>query len=468
MNQMQTAAHIDTSIGPLAYIDFLHKTHWQDLPESTREMAVTCVLDLLGVAASGTRTKLSGIITEHALEQFASATPERSARLLFDGRTCSASGAALANGMTIDSVDAHDGYRPSKGHAGCGVLPGILALYDQYQSPDSPLSDILISTVLGYEIACRAGVALHASVPDYHTSGAWAAVAIAGVGSRIMGLSAQHTREAVGIAEYHGPRSQMMRCIDHPTMLKDGSGWGAMAGVSAVLLAKNGFTGAPAITIEADDVRGYWQDLGDTWLIEEQYFKPFPVCRWAQPAVVASLALQKEHQFAASDVAQLTIGSFHESVRLATREPQDTEQAQYSMPYPVAAALVHGTFGLNEIDAPTLFDENVLGLSRDIQLVEKDEYNAQFPAKRISDVSITLKDGRHFESGPVEASGDPESPLSFEQLNDKFTNYTAPVIGNERTAAIAQMLRQCVDDDSATLGEFSELIYPAGELKKAP
>jgi len=63
---MQTAAHIDTSIGPLAYIDFLHKTHWQDLPESTREMAVTCVLDLLGVAASGTRTKLSGIITEHA------------------------------------------------------------------------------------------------------------------------------------------------------------------------------------------------------------------------------------------------------------------------------------------------------------------------------------------------------------------------------------------------------------------
>jgi len=180
---------------------------------------------------------------------------------LFDGRTCSASGAALANGMTIDSVDAHDGYRPSKGHAGCGVLPGILALYDQYQSPDSPLSDILISTVLGYEIACRAGVALHASVPDYHTSGAWAAVAIAGVGSRIMGLSAQHTREAVGIAEYHGPRSQMMRCIDHPTMLKDGSGWGAMAGVSAVLLAKNGFTGAPAITIEA--VAGSWRYLAD-------------------------------------------------------------------------------------------------------------------------------------------------------------------------------------------------------------
>jgi len=459
---MQTAAQIDTSTGPLAYIDFIHQSRWQDLPKSTREMAVTCVIDLLGVAASGTSTKLSGIIKQHALEQFASATPERSARLLFDGRRCSASGAALANGMTIDSVDAHDGYRPSKGHAGCGLLPGILALYDQYQSPDTPLSDILLTTVQGYELACRAGVALHASVPDYHTSGAWVAVAVSGVGSRIMGLSAQQTREAVGIAEYHGPRSQMMRCIDHPTMLKDGSGWGAMAGVSALLLAMNGFTGAPAITIEADDVSGYWQDLGSTWLIEEQYFKPFPVCRWAQPAVVASLALQKEHHFTVNDIAQLTIGSFHESVRLATREPQDTEQAQYSMPYPVAAALVHGTFGLGQIDESILFDEDVLALSRDIRLEEKDVYNAQFPARRISDVTITLKDGRHFESGPVEATGDPETPLSFDQLNDKFTTYTVPVIGHERTAAIAKLLRQCVDDDSATLGEFSELIYPAG------
>ena len=57
----------------------------------------------------------------------------------------------------------------------------------------------------------------------------------------------------MGIAEYHGPRSQMMRCIDYPTMLKDGSGFGAMAGVSAAFLAKDGFTGAPALTIENEE-----------------------------------------------------------------------------------------------------------------------------------------------------------------------------------------------------------------------
>ena len=79
------------------------------------------------------------------------------------------------------------------------------------------------------------------------------AVAVAGVIARIYGLGAQASWQAMGIAEYHGPRSQMMRVIDYTTMLKDGSGWGAMAGVSAVEMAALGFTGAPALIIRDED-----------------------------------------------------------------------------------------------------------------------------------------------------------------------------------------------------------------------
>ena len=67
-----------------------------------------------------------------------------------------------------------------------------------------------------------------------------------------------------------------MRCIDHPTMLKDGSGFGAMAGVSAAYLAKSGFSGAPAVTMDSDNTISFWKDLGQKWLIKEQYFKPYP------------------------------------------------------------------------------------------------------------------------------------------------------------------------------------------------
>jgi 2-methylcitrate dehydratase PrpD len=83
-------------------------------------------------------------------------------------------------------------------------------------------SEILLCLTLGYELACRTALAQHASVPDYHTSGAW--VAVAGVAARLRRLDRTQTAHAMGIAERHGPHSQMMHYIDHLTMLKDGSG----------------------------------------------------------------------------------------------------------------------------------------------------------------------------------------------------------------------------------------------------
>ena len=340
--------------------DFIHKLQWADIPVATQSMARQCLLDLLGVAASGTQTQLSKIIRQHALSQFGSTV--KPARLLFDGRTCSTAGSALATGMTIDSIDAHDGYKPIKGHAGCGVLAALLALHDSVNQNNVSEAELLTGLVIGYELGCRAGGSLHHSVTDYHTSGAWVALATAALGARILKLDTEQTRHALGIAEYHGPRSQMMRCIDHPTMLKDGSGWGSMAGVSAALLAKDGFTGAPAITVEAESQTEFWNDLGDEWLINQQYFKPFPVCRWAQSAAIAALNLQREHQIEAANISTVRIGSFHESVRLATANPVTTEQAQYSLPFPVAAALIHKQITVSEIDGEGLQDASVQSL----------------------------------------------------------------------------------------------------------
>jgi hypothetical protein len=77
------------------------------------------------------------------------------------------------------------------------------------------------------------------------------ALGCAAVTARLLALPATKIREALGIAEYFGPRGQMLRTCDSPSMVKDGTGWGAHVGVSAALLARDGFTGAPAITLEA-------------------------------------------------------------------------------------------------------------------------------------------------------------------------------------------------------------------------
>lgn len=440
-------------------IQFIHGLSWQGIPESVKNMTRRCLLDLLGVAASGTATDLSRIINNHVVEQFGSGA--KPARLLFDGRNVSPAGAALAGSMTIDSIDAHDGHKLCKGHVGCGVLPGWLAFLEQNESTTE--AELLTGLLIGYEIGSRAGIALHASACDYHTSGAWISLAVAALGARALGLDENRTREALGIAEYHGPRSQMMRTIDHPTMVKDGSGWGAMAGVSAAFLARDGFTGAPAITVEYPQHAELWGDLGERWHIQEQYFKPYPVCRWAQPGIIAALKLKQEHGFQPDQIRKVRLGTFHESYRLATAAPRNTEQAQYSAPFPVAAALVHGRVGVEEISGKGLKDEAVLKLSCSVELYEVEAFNHDFPARRISQLTIELQDGRVLESGPTEADGDPESPLTTEQIDHKFMEFATPPLGEQRARDIRKMVKTMGTKNSIV--PLQMLIYPAGAFQ---
>lgn len=421
-----------------SFQSFLHKTSYDDLPKEVVTFSKRCLLDLVGILISGKTTKLSTLICNHASEQFG--VGSKASSILLDGRRVSPAGAALANGMTIDSIDAHDGYKPTKGHVGCHVLPTLLALCEAEQKMDGKA--FLASLVVGYEIGSRAGIALHASAPDYHTSGAWGAVTSAALGSRILNLDKEQTRHAIGIGEYHGPRSQMMRCIDYPTMLKDGSGWGAMAGVSATYLAQSGFTGAPAITVEGEDVKEYWFDLGKHWMILEQYFKAYPVCRWAQPATEAAIALTKENNIKSEDIKFIEAHTFLEGCKLATREPENTEQAQYSLPFPVAVSLVYGKLGAEEISQDKLSDKEVLRLSNSMKLIENDEYNAAFPAQRYAHVIIELLSGERLISNRHTARGDPEDHLTMEEIHKKFHVFASPVVGETRANEIETIIMQ--------------------------
>ena len=413
-------------------IDFIHSLRWKDVPAPVQDRTRDFLVDLLGVAAGGIGTRLSRIIRDHAADQFAAGpTP---ARMLLDGRAVSPAGAVLAGGMTIDAYDAHDGHRLTKGHAGCAALPAALAMAEATGKLDG--GDLLTALLLGYEIGTRAGIALHRTACDYHTTGAWTALSCAAIGARYLGLNTDQTHHALGIAEYHGPRSQMMRCIDAPTMVKDGSGWGGMAGVSAAYLARSGFTGAPAITAEGADVADLWGDLGQTWRVMEQYYKPFPVCRWAQPPVQAVLNLMQGHGLKSYDVAQIEIVTFHQSLRLATRTPATTEEAQYSTAFPAAVAAVRGTIGAEDITEAAFADPEIRRLAEGMQVTESDSYNAAFPARRFAHAVLVLQDGTRLESPPTEARGDPEAMVNREEMRQKFHACADPVLGTARATAL--------------------------------
>lgn len=427
-------------------IDFILDLDYADIPASARRSGRRLLLDTLGTAAAGLGTEASRILRGHAAAFHGAGA--RGARLLFDGRRVAPPGAALAGAGTIDAVDAHDGHRLTKGHAGVAVLPSLLAFCDEI-APCSG-AEFLTRLVLGYEVATRAGIALHATVADYHTSGAWNALGGAAIGARALDLGHSGTEHALGIAEYYGPRSQMMRVIDHPTMLKDGSTMGAFAGVSAALLAESGFTGAPAITAMDDAVAEIWADLGQRWTIEEQYIKAYPVCRWAQPAIEALISLREAILPAGFEaIACIEVHSFAEAVRLTTRAPRTTDEAQYSLSFPAAAALVHGKIGLAEIDGPGLHDPMVLALSEGMVLVENEDYSARFPAERWAHAEVTLADGRRFHSDRFPARGDPETPFSDAEVCEKFRHLAGSSLTSE---ASEELLEVCasVDEEVST------------------
>lgn len=422
---------------------FVRGIAFTDLPPDVALQATRCLLDLIGVAAAGIRTRASEITRSYAASHLCGR--DQTARILFDGRRVGIAGAAFAGASTIDAVDGHDGHVLTKGHAGVAILPALLALCDGADAQRAiDGREFLTCLTLGYEIATRVGIAQHATVPEYHCSGSWNSLACAAVAARVFGFNEARIREALGIAEYFGPRGQMLRTCDTPSMVKDGSGWGAHVGITAACLAREGLTGAPAVTVESAGTRQHWIDLGSRWRILEQYFKAYPVCRWAQPSVEAAITLQRAHGFAAEDIAHILIETFREGVALGSQctVPQTTEEAQYSLSYPVAAMLAFGRIGAEEIDVPKLAEARVRRLLAVMALTEHAEYSRLFPAERWARVQITLDDGRTLVSQPARARGGPDNPMADQELRAKYFELAEPVLGRSR----AQRIERLVDE----------------------
>lgn len=428
----------------------------QDLPASVLEAASRLFLDTLGITIAAGPMEAGRLTRQAATLLYSTNDPKTSARLLFDGRRVSLAGAAYAAASQTDNLDGHDGYNPTKGHIGVVVFPTLAALAEQRSDLSGP--EALAAAIVGYEVAGRAGIALHATVSDYHTSGAWNALGVAAMGARLRGHSDDQLRQALGIAEYHGPRSQMMREIDNPTMLHDGSGMGALVGLSATILAEQGFTGAPAITIEAPEVATHWVDLGSLWQIERQYIKPYPICRWAHAAIDATRALILQHGLTAEQIVGVEVKTFAQAARLYPGMPDTTSKAQYSLAFAVATMILYGRIGVEHISGDGLKDPKIAAFLPRIAIKEEPRHSQRFPLGRWSDVVLRLADGRTLSSGDVHARGGPEGPFSPADIKAKYHEFADPVLGKARASQIEERILALTDPESR-FADLAELLY---------
>ena len=413
---------------------FISDTRFEDLPDKVIHQAKRCLLDTLGALLAGSDTPVVRIMNSFATKYFRGTE----ATILVSGERVSAIGAALANGYACNGLDIDDGYRMVKGHPGGCVLPVLLAASESAVHPRG--TDFLTALVIGYEVAIRAGLIRHALYQTYHSSGSWGAVGGAAVAGRLLGLDKNRLRDALGVAEYHAPISPMMKGVEKPSMVKDSIGWGTMVAMASALMAKEGFTGIEPLFSESPDKK-WIEGLGNEYLMLDLYFKPYAVCRWSQPAVVGVLKVVKQNNLRPQSISRIRIRTFEAAAALSCDHPKNTEEAQYNLAYPVAAALYDGQVGPRQVLPPRIFDDSLLELADRVEVEVVSAFEEVFPQKTYAEVMVHTNDGREFSSGRVEPMWEPPHGLPADaDLEEKFVGIVEPVLGIQKVQEITGMI----------------------------
>jgi 2-methylcitrate dehydratase PrpD len=431
--------------------DFITTTAWSDLAPAIQTKSISCLLDSFGATLVGARTKVAGIADTHAREHLKG----DGATILRSGAKVSAMGAAFANAVAANGTDIDDCGIHTGGHPGAQVFPTALALAEELHRSGR---ELLTATVIGYEVAFRAGRCMNArntsaEPSGYRACGSWGAVAMAAIAARLYGLSAAQTAHALGIAEYHAPDLPLMRDLDHPAMVKHGMGIGPLTGIMAAQLAALGFTGVPSI-LGFDEYASWVEDIGSTYLLPVGIqWKQYSCCGWNDPTLYATEHLLRTHTIPAQEITRIRIACHRDAWRLGTRLPETTEEAQFNLAWPIACLLLHGEVRPEHVLEDNLTDPETRALAGLVELEESPEFtrlldlsDAGDPAgEEYADVTIELADGRRFTSGPVAGSDYDDWPA--EQVDSKFRWVLEETLEGASVEELVAMVRGLPESD---------------------
>lgn len=440
--------------------NFIVNARWETLPDAVKKKIRMCLVDSVAATLAGRLTRVSQVTADYA----AKAWSGDQATILFHDKRSTAVGAAFANAWTANGVDSDDGVQYAYGHAGAQIFPAALAVAEELGLDGARM---LTAMVVGYEVAIRVGRCWHDHHKIYQACGSWGTVASTAVAANLMGLSPGQAKHALGIAEYHAPNLPMMRDIDHPAMVKHGIGWGAMTGVISAQLAQCGFTGIPSI-LGFDEYQDWVSDIGQDYMMVDGVAwksKGFACCSWAHAAADGASRLVREHGLDLDDIDRIRVEGFHETVRLGTRLPATTEEAQFNVAWPLAAMVIDGEIGPAQMLEHRLDDPQMRTLAQKVTVEESDELNELCRLYQVGDprgrfasiVHIHMSDGREFSSGMVEAS-EQHPPIGWDErvMEEKFRWLGKYVLDEEQMDTLLAVLWRF--DELPDVREFTKAL----------
>jgi 2-methylcitrate dehydratase PrpD len=389
---------------------------WQaPLPERVEEKARLVFLDTLGcVLGAATKPR----VREFAA-QLARADPG-AARVPGLAGSFSAGAAAALFAAAACWDEACEGLARAHGRPGVPVIAALSALAQQR---GATLGEVLAALAAGYETGARLGEAMRIA-PGMHVDATWPSFGVAAAVVRLAGGSAEQALAAVRIAACQMPYSLYLPVAQGAEARNTFLAHAAQLGLLAANAALAGF-GAPEGAL--DELRG--RALGAAprgaalappgeWLILESYLKPFAAVRHVHYGAAAALALHPKLAGRIERVERAELSTYGEALAYCgNRAPRTPIQAQFSLSFGAAWALVHGDLGP---EAYVRRDPVVEALERKFVLAED---AAVTGARRRGATLAVIVDGERLAHAVARVPGDPGLPMTREDVLAKFSRY---------------------------------------------
>jgi 2-methylcitrate dehydratase PrpD len=434
-------------------VSFSHALNSKDLSGEVVERTKYPLLDYLGVAIAGSLTESSQPIYR-MLARSASHDP---CTVVGTASQSSPEFAALANGAAAHSLELDDTHQAGSIHPGVVMFSTAIALSEI--QPDIDVAQFVAAVVAGYEVAARLGMALQPKSHyelGFHPTPTCGVFGAAVTAAKLLRLSEEQMLSAVGIAGSMAAGS-LEFLADGTWTKRLHPGLAAQNGILAANLAAEGFQG-PATILEGRD--GFlWaysrkpkpelvtQDLGQDFEILRTSIKPHACCRYMQAPIDGLIELATQHDIHPEQVERIEIAVLEAGWPLVCEprkrkySPSNVVDAQFSMPYGAAVALTDRAAGLDQFTGDSFHSPQIKTLMGKVVLQKDVRIEKNFPKEWPAIVQIHLTNGKQFEKHVRYPKGDPENPLTWQELSTKFQSLAMRVFPKTRCEEIISSVR---------------------------
>ena len=437
---------------------FVVNTNFGDFDKNVIERAKKVLYDTVGAIAAGAQQKEPTEIAKR-LKPYSG---RETSSVIGQKKKIDPLNAALINGTAGTFLELDEGNQFARGHAGIHVVTPVLAVGEEEGISGK---ELLTALILGYEIACRIGIASKLRM-TMHPHGSWGTLGAAVAVGKLMKIDEDRMRTLINIA------SSMTLATSRKTMLEGGTVRNLYAGVSGYMgilayhLLLSGFTGEAdgigtvygGVVSDSFNPAAMVEELGSRYEITRNYFKEYACCRYNHSSLDALYKIMRKQEGGKLDpkkIESIKVETYSLAAQLSWKQPDNMLAAKFSIPFAIATTIIHGSSGVGSFLPEKVDQSEIKELTARVEVEEKQEFTQMMPSRRPSRVIVKLRDGAIFTETVFISRGDIEDPYSDQELEKKFLDLTTPVYGFEKAKEIL--------DKTKEIEKFSNInIYTQG------